>query len=80
MELEFEIVTEEESKLRPAAPARDEPNENPKLEPPNRPVTSFLWLTSPWKAFNFIVWRHHKIKIIALLILLFIIIIVAMTL
>ena len=34
MELEFELVSEEESQLRPAAKARDDPNMNPVLDPP----------------------------------------------
>ena len=34
VEMEVELVTEDEAKERPAAPARDEPNDNPHLEPP----------------------------------------------
>ena len=34
MELEFEIVSEEESQIRPAGKAREEPNMNPVLDPP----------------------------------------------
>ncbi len=34
VEMDVEIVTEEDSQLRPAAEARDEPNLNPVLEPP----------------------------------------------
>ena len=34
MELELEILTEEEARERPAGRGREEPNENPKLEPP----------------------------------------------
>jgi len=34
MELEFEIVSEEESQLRPAGKGREDPNLNPVLEPP----------------------------------------------
>ena len=34
MELEFEIVTEEEEKLRPAGLGREEPNMNPHLDEP----------------------------------------------
>ena len=32
--MELEIVTLEEEQIRPAGKARDEPNLNPKLEPP----------------------------------------------
>ena len=34
MEVEFEILTESEAKLRPAGKARDKPNQNPVLEDP----------------------------------------------
>lgn len=34
VELELEILTEEEARQRPAGRAREEPNENPKLEAP----------------------------------------------
>ena len=60
LELEIEVLTEEEALLKPAAKARDEPNQNPHLEPPNRPATSFLWFTSPLKTFKHIIWKHYK--------------------
>lgn len=59
---------EEEAKLHPAAKGREEPNQNPKLNPPNRPVTSLLGLLSPWKVFNFLVWRHYKKMVITVLV------------
>ena len=34
LELEMEVMTEEEHNLKPAGKARDEPNLNPKLDPP----------------------------------------------
>ena len=34
VELELEILTEEEARERPAGRGREEPNENPKLDPP----------------------------------------------
>ena len=34
VEVEFEILTEAEAKLRPAAKARDKPNQNPVLPEP----------------------------------------------
>lgn len=40
---------------------RSEPNQYPKLNPPNRPATSFLWITSPWKSFRYILWRNYKV-------------------
>ncbi|KAI3388907.1 hypothetical protein SNEBB_006737 [Seison nebaliae] len=60
VELELEILTEEEANEKPAGLGRDEPNINPKLDPPKRPETSFLWITSPWKTFKFIIWRRYK--------------------
>jgi len=71
--MEIEILTEEEAELRPAAVAREEPNMNPKLEPPNRPATSFLWFTSPWKSFKNILWKRYKWYMITLLVVLFLI-------
>eukprot|EP00731_Ephydatia_muelleri_P036905 Em0351g5a len=74
LELEMEVVTEEEHNLKPAGKARDEPNLNPKLDPPNRPATSFLWFTSPWKTFKHIVWKHYKMWIIGAVLVLFLVI------
>ena len=80
LELEFEILTEEESKLHPAAKARDKPNQNPKLDPPNRPVTSFLGFISPLKAFDILVWKRYKKRVIIIAVILFIIVFIAMLL
>ncbi|KAH8869932.1 Dysferlin [Schistosoma japonicum] len=33
-----------------------------------RPETSFLWFTSPWKTFKFIIWKKMKWILIGLLI------------
>ncbi|KAL5471556.1 hypothetical protein EMCRGX_G029681 [Ephydatia muelleri] len=74
LELEMEVVTEEEHNLKPAGKARDEPNLNPKLDPPNRPATSFLWFTSPWKTFKHIIWKHYKMWIIGAVLVLFLVI------
>ena len=60
VEVELEIVTEEEALARPAGVGQEEPNENPHLEPPKRPETSFLWFTSPWKTFKHIIWKRYK--------------------
>ncbi|KAK7901767.1 hypothetical protein WMY93_018536 [Mugilogobius chulae] len=60
---------------RPAGKGRDEPNMNPRLEPPKRPDTSFFWFTSPCKTMRFIVWRRFKwiivIGVILFLVILF---------
>merc|ERR1719244_843369 len=60
VELEMEILTEEEALAKPAGVGQEDPNENPHLEPPQRPETSFLWFTSPWKTFKHIVWKRYK--------------------
>ncbi len=76
LELEVEIVSEEEAQLRPAGKARDDPNMNPKLDPPNRPALSFFWLTSPWKTFKFIIWKKYKWQIIFVILVILIIIMI----
>ena len=70
----MEILTEEEALGKPAGTGQEEPNENPHLEPPKRPETSFLWFTSPWKTFKHIIWRRYKWWFIIGLILIFFII------
>ncbi|XP_019853166.1 PREDICTED: fer-1-like protein 6 isoform X2 [Amphimedon queenslandica] len=57
IELELQILTKEEAELSPAGKGRDEPNMNPYLPPPQRPETSFFWLTSPLKTFKHIIWN-----------------------
>jgi len=44
----------------------------------SRPATSFLWFTSPWKTFKFIVWRRFKVYFITGLIMLLIILFIAL--
>ncbi|KAJ8361497.1 hypothetical protein SKAU_G00180220 [Synaphobranchus kaupii] len=70
VEMTLEIVTEDEVDERPAGKGRDEPNMNPKLDPPNRPDTSFFWFTNPCKTMKFIVWRRFKWIFIGVIILL----------
>ncbi|XP_043537059.1 myoferlin-like, partial [Chiloscyllium plagiosum] len=69
LELTLELLTEREAEERPAGKGRDEPNMNPRLEPPNRPDTSFLWFRSPLKAMRHIVWRKYKWWLICTLLL-----------
>uniref|UniRef100_A0A8C3ACN5 Dysferlin, limb girdle muscular dystrophy 2B (autosomal recessive) n=1 Tax=Cyclopterus lumpus TaxID=8103 RepID=A0A8C3ACN5_CYCLU len=71
VEMSLEIVTEQEHEERPAGPGRDEPNMNPHLEEPQRPETSFLWFSSPFKTLRFILWRRFKWFIILFIILFF---------
>ncbi|XP_012735941.2 myoferlin [Fundulus heteroclitus] len=70
VEMTLEIVEEKEMEERPAGKGRDEPNMNPKLEPPNRPDTSFFWFTNPCKTMKFIVWRRFKWIFLGLILLL----------
>ncbi|GLD68056.1 dysferlin isoform X3, partial [Lates japonicus] len=72
VEMSLEIVTEQEQEERPAGVGRDEPNMNPHLEEPQRPETSFLWFSSPYKTLKFILWRRFKWFIILFIILFFI--------
>lgn len=72
IELTLEVLNEKEAEERPAGKGRDEPNMNPKLDPPNRPDTSFLWFTNPCKTMKFIVWRRFKWVFIGIIVLLFV--------
>ncbi|XP_071370277.1 dysferlin-like, partial [Centroberyx affinis] len=72
VEMSLEIVSEQEQEERPAGLGRDEPNMNPHLEEPQRPETSFLWFSSPYKTLKFILWRRFK-WVIILFIFLFLI-------
>eukprot|EP00058_Branchiostoma_floridae_P024963 XP_002610453.1 hypothetical protein BRAFLDRAFT_124267 [Branchiostoma floridae] len=74
LEMTVEVIPGEEVDARPAGKGRDEPNMNPKLDDPQRPETSFLWFTSPFKTFRYIVWKNYKWWFIIGLILIIIII------
>uniref|UniRef100_A0A287DG32 Myoferlin n=1 Tax=Ictidomys tridecemlineatus TaxID=43179 RepID=A0A287DG32_ICTTR len=80
VEMTLEVLNEKEADERPAGKGRDEPNMNPKLDPPNRPETSFLWFTNPCKTMRFIVWRRFKWVIIGLFILLILLLFLAVLL
>ncbi|XP_074502030.1 myoferlin isoform X1 [Sebastes fasciatus] len=73
VEMTLEIVEEKEMEDRPAGKGRDEPNMNPKLDPPNRPDTSFFWFINPCKTMKFIVWRRFRWIFVILIILLLVI-------
>ncbi|PIK34715.1 putative myoferlin [Apostichopus japonicus] len=62
--MELEILDEEEAREKPTAPARDDPNQYPTLEPPIRPETSFQWISSPWMSLRYIIWFNFKYYII----------------
>ncbi|KAK7919795.1 hypothetical protein WMY93_011079 [Mugilogobius chulae] len=80
VEMTLEIVSETEADERPAGKGRDEPNMNPKLDPPKRPETSFFWFTNPCKTMKFIVWRRFKWVFIGLIILIIVLLFVAILL
>ncbi|KAM8859825.1 myoferlin isoform 2-T2 [Spinachia spinachia] len=73
VEMTLEIVEEKEMEERPAGKGRDEPNMNPRLDPPKRPDTSFFWFTNPCKTMKFIVWRRFKWIFIGAILLLLVI-------
>ncbi|XP_028983374.1 myoferlin [Betta splendens] len=70
VEMTLEIVEEKEREERPAGKGRDEPNMNPKLDPPKRPDTSFFWFTNPLKSMKFIIWRRFRWIFIGVILLL----------
>jgi len=76
VEMTLELLTSNEAAAKPCGTGRDEPNQHPHLDEPNRPATSFLWFTSPFKTLKYIIWRHYKWYIIGGLLLLLIIAIV----
>ncbi|XP_029933511.1 myoferlin-like isoform X2 [Myripristis murdjan] len=80
VEMTLEIVSETDADQKPAGKGRDEPNMNPKLDPPNRPDTSFFWFTNPCKTMKFIVWRRFRCLFIGLLILFIVLLFVAILL
>jgi len=74
IEIEIEILSKEEAEEKPAGKGQDDPNQHPTLSKPNRPATSFLWITSPWKSMKYIIWANYKWKILLVLgIILFVI-------
>ena len=43
-----------------------------------RPATSFLWITSPWKSFRYIVWKHWKWYIILGVVIILLVLVAAL--
>uniref|UniRef100_A0A3P8S2L3 Myoferlin n=1 Tax=Amphiprion percula TaxID=161767 RepID=A0A3P8S2L3_AMPPE len=80
VEMTLEIVSEADTDERPAGKGRDEPNMNPKLDPPKRPETSFFWFTNPCKTMKFIVWRRFKWVFIGLILLILVLLFIAILL
>uniref|UniRef100_A0A3B5BDX5 Myoferlin-like n=1 Tax=Stegastes partitus TaxID=144197 RepID=A0A3B5BDX5_9TELE len=80
VEMTLEIVSEADVDERPAGKGRDEPNMNPKLDPPKRPETSFFWFTNPCKTMKFIVWRRFKWLFIGIILLIIVLLFIAILL
>ncbi|XP_072559922.1 myoferlin isoform X3 [Paramormyrops kingsleyae] len=80
VEMTLEIVNETEVDERPAGKGRDEPNMNPKLDPPKRPETSFFWFTNPCKTMKFIVWRRFRWIFLGLILLVLVVLFFAILL
>jgi len=78
VEMELELVTLDEAEAKPAGNGRDEPNDHPHLEAPNRPETSFLWFTSPWKTLKHIIWKNYKWYFIGGIILLLLVVFIVL--
>eukprot|EP00759_Apiculatamorpha_spiralis_P001933 PhF_6_TR10625/c0_g1_i1/m.17209 len=66
VQLSFQLVplNDAEKPDLEAGKGRSEPNKNPFLPPPQRPETSFFWMTSPLKTMYHIIWKHYKYWII----------------
>ncbi|TNN74621.1 Myoferlin [Liparis tanakae] len=80
VEMTLEIVGEAQVDEKPAGKGRDEPNMNPKLDPPNRPETSFFWFTNPCKTMKFILWRRFRCLFIGLILLTIVVLFLAILL
>ncbi|GLH09812.1 Otoferlin-like protein [Gryllus bimaculatus] len=66
VELELEILTDEESALKPAGKGRSDPE---KLPEPKRPDTSFSFFRNPLRALIHLTWHRQKWRYLKLLIL-----------
>ncbi|CAM9619692.1 unnamed protein product [Lampetra fluviatilis] len=67
VEAELHLLTAEEAEKNPAGLGRSEPDP---LEKPNRPKTSFSWLTNPFKSLFLVIWKNYKWYIITAILLL----------
>ncbi|KAL9983681.1 hypothetical protein ACROYT_G005897 [Oculina patagonica] len=72
VEMTVELLAGWEAAAKPAGEGREDPNQHPVLEEPNRPATSFLWFTSPFKTMRYIIWRRYKWILLILLIIIII--------
>ena len=80
LEVELEVMSASEASARPAGKGREEPNENPRLDPPKRPETSFLWIASPWKSLKHVVWKKFRGFILKGILLAFVVVFILLLL
>ncbi|CAF4451127.1 unnamed protein product [Rotaria sp. Silwood2] len=66
VEAEFSLLTAEEAEKNSVGKGREGPQP---LDEPNRPKTSFLWFTSPWKTFRYVIWRNFRWTILITIII-----------
>ena len=59
VDIELQIVDSTYAEENPVGKGRKKPNQLPFLPPPDRPATSFNWITSPWKSFKYIIWKNY---------------------
>ncbi|XP_063786011.1 fer-1-like protein 5 [Pseudophryne corroboree] len=67
IELTLILMTEKEAEENPAGKGQEEPNIKPKLNPPMRHDSSFLWFTSPIKSLRYIIWRRYRCRFLCAL-------------
>ncbi|ELU05062.1 hypothetical protein CAPTEDRAFT_184805 [Capitella teleta] len=67
VEAEFHLCEAEEAERSPVGCAREDPEG---LQEPNRPDSSFFWLTNPLKTMKYVLWKNYKWLIFKLVLLL----------
>jgi len=75
VEVSIELLTDEEARRLPAGKGRGEPNQNPHLEEPDRPDTSFNPL-NPFSFISKVIWRKNKPKIICVCVCILVLILI----
>jgi len=69
IDVQIDLVGVEEIAEKPVGKARDEPNNHPHLDFPNRPKTSLGFLLNPFASFRLLIWTRFKWYILALLLI-----------
>lgn len=78
VDIEFQIVDSQFAEENPVGKGRKKPNQLPHLDPPDRPATSFNWITSPWKSFKYIIWKNYGNTILMILFIVLLVIFLAL--